>query len=39
MPGARRDDRGFESIALGSEGFVEQAKIELGLEHNIASYW
>ena len=27
---ARRDDRWSESIAVGSEGFVEQVKIELG---------
>jgi len=30
MPG--RDDRGSESIAVGSEGFVEQVKIELGFK-------
>jgi hypothetical protein len=28
---ARRDDRWSESIVLGSEGFAEQVKIELGL--------
>jgi hypothetical protein len=28
---ARRDDRWSESIVVGSEGFVEQVKIELGL--------
>ena len=27
---ARRDDRWSESIAVGSEAFVEQVKIELG---------
>ena len=27
---ARRDDRWSESIAVGSEGFVEQVKNELG---------
>jgi len=32
-----RDDRWSESIAGGSEGFVEQVKNELGLKvHNIA---
>ena len=29
---ARRDDRWSESIAVGSEGFVEQVKIELGFK-------
>ncbi len=29
-PIARRDDRWSEPIAVGSEGFVEQLKIELG---------
>ena len=28
---ARRDDRWSESIAVGTEGFIEQVKIELGL--------
>ena len=29
---ARRDDRWSESIAVGSEGFVEQVKNELGFK-------
>jgi hypothetical protein len=35
----RQDDGWFESIAVSSEGFVEQVKIELGSEHNIAKFW
>jgi hypothetical protein len=37
---ARRDDRWSESIAVGSEGFVEQVKNEFGFQkHNIARFW
>jgi hypothetical protein len=41
---ARRDDRWSESIAVGSEGFVEQVKIESGFraQHRevlVADVW